>query len=99
MRATWRDTRQAEAVHAAMKAKGFVYLTSRQVDAVLDGLNAVGLLVTGEHPLVAALRRLAVADEMAGLGDVEDPEGLARVGYARAALEAAGFSLKAGGGG
>lgn len=43
---------------------------------------------------VKALRRLAVLDEMAGMGDVEDPEGLARVKFARSALASIGYSHK-----
>lgn len=43
---------------------------------------------------VDALKRLARTDEMAGMGDVEDPEGLARVKYARSALASIGYSHK-----
>lgn len=43
---------------------------------------------------VAALRRLATTDEIAGMGDVKDPEGLARVEYARRALASIGYSHK-----
>ena len=43
---------------------------------------------------VKALRRLAVPDEMAGMGDVEDPEGLARVKFARSTLASIGYSHK-----
>lgn len=43
---------------------------------------------------VDALKRLARTDEMAGPGDVEDLEGLARVKYARSALASIGYSHK-----
>lgn len=44
--------------------------------------------------LIDALRRLAVADEMAGMGDVADAEGLARIDYARRKLAELGLSHK-----
>lgn len=43
---------------------------------------------------VEALKRLARAEEMAGTGDVEDPEGLARIQFARRALASIGYSHK-----
>lgn len=43
---------------------------------------------------VAALKRLAVPDEMAGMGNVTDPEGLARIDYARKALASIGYNHK-----
>jgi hypothetical protein len=43
---------------------------------------------------VDALKRLARVEEMAGGGDVQDPEGLARVDYARRALASIGYSHK-----
>lgn len=47
---------------------------------------------------VRALSRLADHTEIAGMGDVEDPEGLARVALARRALADLGLSHKKGGG-
>lgn len=42
-------------------------------------LSVVETLEAERDAMRAALRRLAVADEMAGMGDVTDPEGLARI--------------------
>ena len=39
---------------------------------------------------VKALKRLAVVDELAGVGDVADPEGLARVQFAKRTLASLG---------
>lgn len=44
--------------------------------------------------VVKALKRLAIPDELAGMGDVKDPEGLARIEYARRALASIGYSHK-----
>ena len=41
-----------------------------------------------------ALKRLAVVDEFAGMGDVQDPEGLARIRFARRTLAALGLDLE-----
>jgi hypothetical protein len=43
---------------------------------------------------IKALKRLADRTEIAGMGDVEDPEGLARIRFARAALASIGYSHK-----
>lgn len=43
---------------------------------------------------INALQRLARREEMAGMGDVEDPEGLLRIEYARRVLERLGYSHK-----
>jgi hypothetical protein len=44
--------------------------------------------------LVKALKRLAVTDEMAGVGDVADLEGGFRISFARRALADIGVSWK-----
>lgn len=43
---------------------------------------------------IKALKRLAVTDEMAGMGEVKDPEGLLRVAFARKALASISYSHK-----
>lgn len=67
--------------------RGVNYEDATYVKLALDEARAIASV------LAAALRRLAVPDEMAGMGDVTDPEGLARISYARRALDSAGYSV------
>lgn len=54
---TWSGTPYEKAVHDGLDAAGFSGVTNRQASAILDGLNAAGLLPNADVDS-AALREL-----------------------------------------